>query len=150
MIYCTSCGTALPGDANFCLYCGTPLTAEALARVGSAPLWETSRIRCKVLKKERFSRICLCVLVLEAIGQNGTYIADQSSRFEYYFGYDPLAHGSGYVLINENRTTRAAFDVFVRKLVSAAWEPVPYQDSWYQCHFRRRVPTRLPALAEAS
>jgi hypothetical protein len=141
VIYCSDCGRELPEDANFCLRCGKPLTEEALARVRSEPQWETGRIRCKVLKKERFSRNCSCVLVLEAIGPNGTYVADQSTQFDYYFGYDPRAHGSGFVFVNENRTTRAIFDTFVRKLVEAEWEPVPGHEIWYQCHFRRRLPS---------
>jgi hypothetical protein len=147
VINCTDCGRELPEDANFCLRCGKPLTDEALARVRSEPPWETGRIRCKVLKKERFSRICSCVLVLEAIGPGGTYVADQSKPFDYYFGYDPRAHGSGFVLINENRTTREVFEAFVRKLVGAEWEPVPCQDSWFQCHFRRRLPSLATYIA---
>ena len=114
MIYCTDCGMELPEEANFCLRCGKPLTEEALARVRSEPQWETGRIRCKVMRKERFSRICTCVLVLEAIGPGGTYVADQSKQFNCYFGYDPRARGSGFVVINENRMTREVFDTFVR------------------------------------
>ena len=149
MINCNECGQELPDDANYCLRCGRPQTADALAARQVDGPWETGRIRSKVLRKERFSRMCSCSFVLEAIGQAGTYIADQSRPFDYYFGYDPLAHGSGFVPVNENRTTRAAFDAMVSRIVANGWEPVPYQDSWYQCHFRRRAPApaRRPVRA---
>ena len=139
MIYCTECGKELPDDANFCLRCGKPQSAGVAPWESDTFPWETARIRSKVLKKERFSRNCTCAFVLEAIGPVWNYISETSRPFEYYFGYDPLAHGSGFVPVNENRTTRDAFDSFVSKIVAAGWEPVPYQGSWYQCHFRRRA-----------
>jgi hypothetical protein len=136
---CGACGKELPIDARYCLRCGKPQTAEAAESARGEAQWETARIRSKVLGKERFSRICRCAFVLEAIGLGGAYIADQSRTFEYYFGYDPLAHGSGFVPVNENRTTRAAFESFVTRIVATGWEPVPWQESWYHCHFRRSV-----------
>ena len=137
-IYCAACGKDLPGDANFCLRCGAP-AADNAASDATGARWEIPRTRCKVLKTDRFSRICKCVLVLDAIGPAGTYIADQSSPFDYYFGYNPLVRGSRYMPINENRTTRAAFEVFVAKIVADGWEPVAGYESWYQVQFRRRV-----------
>lgn len=136
--YCMTCGKELPGDANFCLRCGTPTVPDA-AYDSAEARWEIARTRCKVLKTDRFSRICKCVLVLDAIGPAGTYIADQSPPFDYYFGFNPLVRGSSFMPISENRTTRAAFKRFVAKIVVDGWEPVAGYESWYQVQFRRRA-----------
>lgn len=144
MKFCAECDKDLPDDSNFCLRCGYAQSPHAASWPREEGRWEIARIRSRVLKKDRFSRICTCAFVLEAVGTGGASIAESSPTFQYYFGYDPLAHGSPFVPVNENRTTRDAFESFVAKIVAGGWQPLPYQESWYQWHFRRRIGHQKP------
>lgn len=112
--------------------------------------WETGRTRCKAIKEGRFffgqyRSNWKCTFVLEAIGPKGSYTAETSPEFEYYFANNPSSDGDTvqaipfYVFVKGHEGLRQVFDGFIAQITGAGWEPVPGQGSWFQQYVRRRV-----------
>jgi zinc ribbon protein len=139
-MYCKKCGKPIPDDSDFCNKCGAPQRV-GLSAATTETSWETGRIRCKAIKEGRFffgryRSNFKCMFVLEAIGPKGSYTAETSPEFEYYWADNPSSDGEYsqaipfYVFVKEYEGLRQVFDGFVAQITTAGWEPVPRQDSY--------------------
>ena len=76
-MFCMNCGKELPDDANFCLKCGKPQNASALAEV-EEPVWETCEIVWNYKKKGGMLSNDKLMFWAKAIGPKGEYNAGES------------------------------------------------------------------------
>lgn len=118
-MYCVSCGTQLPDEANFCLKCGKPQKPDVRA---DEPQWELCEITLEVVTSGFFADIKY-KYVAKAVGPNGIYMV----------GETPL------IKQNANKQQEKAVDTLVTQLTRTNWEATGKGEGQYNYKFRRRV-----------
>jgi hypothetical protein len=128
-VYCASCGTHLPDDANYCLKCGRPQREEVK---GTAFRWETCTIDIAYTKRGFLTQ--KVKLWADATGPRGSYRVAESPDFEPYFG-QPLWDEKA-----QHSKVQQPLNELISKLLSEGWEPLPNKgELWYNLRFRRRA-----------
>ena len=119
-MYCTSCRTQLPDEANFCWKCGKPQRPHVQP---DEPKWEMCEIRYEKLKQGWTSEFRFWA---EAIGPTGSYNAGQSRVFKARRAW-PISNAESQEEIN----------ALIYRLTKAGWEALPRGEHWFSYRFRR-------------
>ncbi len=126
-MFCSSCGTQVPDEANFCWKCGKPQKEGVHYE---EPKYETCQIVMNNLGKSSwgFTNFAFKFQV-DAIGQKGTYVAYETEKFTSDFGYE----------VKRNKY-EPIINGLVNKLIQDGWEPVEsINENWWNHRFRRRI-----------
>jgi len=132
-MFCLTCGTQLPDDANFCHKCGTPIGQTQSSKV----TWEYCQI-CWDEEDSLFSGTQVWFWA-DAVGPEGKYNAGESPRYRTWgntrvYGPADLSHKK------DRANAEEAHNRLVQMLISDGWEPLPERgEYWWQLRFRRRV-----------
>lgn len=130
-MYCVSCGTQLPDEANFCWKCGKPQKSGIRA---DEPQWEICEIDWRSIKIKSGGLFGLGDTSTEgyyfatAIGPKGQYEVAKSKTF-HVLGYRPASD-----------TPDEHLQALISQLVNNGWEPQGRKgNTRYDYSFRRRI-----------
>ena len=131
-MFCISCGTHLPDEANFCWKCGKP---QKPGIQPNKPKWETCEIVSEKVRDGGVFSGDYLRFWAEAIGSDGQYSAGESAVFKgpYIVGYPSFPN-------SDDQNTTVAHKTLIQKLVKDGWEPASDRGlNWWNYRFRRRV-----------
>lgn len=83
-MFCTSCGTQLPDEANFCWKCGHPMQKNLQGKTDlqhEKPKWEICEIDCKAVKESGLLNAGQAQWLAKVTGTKGTYYVGESPTF---------------------------------------------------------------------
>ncbi|HBY93341.1 MAG TPA: hypothetical protein DEP84_05135 [Chloroflexi bacterium] len=125
-VYCVSCGTQLPDEANFCWKCGKPQKQGVQTE---KPKWETCEIVIQRPKEGFYTS--KYQFWASAIGLQGNYNAGESPIFKAVSVHYPSS--DEHKPLNAHRS-------LIKKLVEEGWEPTGNRGSaWFNEKFRRQI-----------
>ena len=128
--YCSNCGKAVNGHANFCGACGSQLR-DVASEPPRQTVYDIAMIGYRVVQKKRFMSQALGAFTLVAATGE---ILEQSESYQAW--YDPRDDDSASLSWEPPRRYHAAF---VQKVVAAGWEQtaVMPKDRWFEMRLRR-------------
>ncbi len=130
-MFCLSCGTQLPEDANYCLKCGKPQKSNVQSVTHSNQIqWETCEIQW-VSESDFFNT--KGYFEAKAIGPNGVYGAAKTGAFK-------VKKSIVGVPLPYDANGKETYERLVAHLVQEGWEPIGIKGpDWFSDKFRRHT-----------
>jgi len=132
-MFCSSCGTQLSDDANFCHKCGTPVGHSSAEEKGTQ--WEYCQVY-RDWKEKGFSLFTSWVVWYYADALHpvkGKYIAMKSDQFT-------LSFDDWHYRFNELELPKNVLNEFAAQLIKDGWVPIPERgENFWQLCFKRRT-----------
>lgn len=126
-MFCHNCATQLPGDAQFCLQCGTRVAPDTPSLVVRREICEVYRS----IEDGGWFRAGDTFWEAIAIGPEGRYSVGRSDTCPR----KALGSSKGV------KHADILLDQLIKQLIQEGWQPLPRGPEWYSYRFERHVRT---------
>ena len=135
-MFCSSCGTQLFEEANFCWKCGK---SQKQGLQAGEIKWEICEIDFRGVSKNDRSRSATGYFLAQATGAKGAFEAGRTKDFQVKTIPSYINKKEIFFDVTDDLEKREIYRALVASLLKDGWEPIPDNGSnwWAKQKFRR-------------